>query len=124
MNIVLVTGGRDFKRYGAFRNVMDALHSTSKFDVVVHGDATGADTLANKWAIERGVKQIKFPANWTGETNGAGTNRNKFMLEMITPTIVVAFPGGRGTANMMRIAAERGIEVNDTEDTFNLTMVP
>jgi hypothetical protein len=33
------------------------------------------------------------------------------MLDDGTPDLVVAFPGGRGTTNMIRQATERGFEV-------------
>jgi hypothetical protein len=37
--------------------------------------------------------------------------RNQQMLDEGRPTLVVAFPGGRGTADMMRRARVAGIEV-------------
>jgi hypothetical protein len=40
-----------------------------------------------------------------------GPIRNKPMLEEGKPDLVVAFPSGRGTANMMKQAREAGVPV-------------
>ena len=37
--------------------------------------------------------------------------RNREMLERGRPDLVIAFPGGPGTANMVKLAREAGIEV-------------
>lgn len=129
--IVLVTGGRDYREKDHLFSIMDRLHAERKFTTVVHGDAglyklyarrplaiAGADALSGRWADERGIDQIKFPANWTGFGDAAGMRRNKQMLEFSRPNLCVAFSGGRGTANMMRIAREAGVELVDVEDMF------
>lgn len=41
----------------------------------------------------------------------AGPDRNQRMIDEGRPDLVVAFPGGRGTADMIRRATEAGIEV-------------
>ncbi|WNL50626.1 DprA-like DNA processing chain A [Ruegeria phage RpAliso] len=127
--IALITGGRDYRNKSELFAVLDRLHAERNFSLIVHGDAglyklyarrplalAGADALAGRWADERGIDQIKFPANWNGHGNAAGMRRNKQMLEMIPPDVCIAFPGGRGTANMMRIAREAGVELIDVED--------
>lgn len=127
--IVLVTGGRDYKDIKEVFHVLDTLHAERKFSLIVHGDAgryklyarrpiaiDGVDALAGRWADERGIDQIKFPANWNGHGDAAGMRRNKQMLEFARPDLCVAFSGGRGTANMMRIAREAGVELIDVED--------
>jgi hypothetical protein len=37
------------------------------------------------------------------------------MLDEGKPDLVLAFPGGRGTANMMRQARERGVRVVEVQ---------
>ena len=39
--------------------------------------------------------------------------RNRRMLEEGRPDLVIAFPGGKGTANMVRIALQAGIQVRE-----------
>jgi hypothetical protein len=41
----------------------------------------------------------------------AGPIRNQRMLDEHAPDLVVAFPGGRGTADMVRRARKSGVEV-------------
>lgn len=42
------------------------------------------------------------------QAEGAGPIRNSFMLAL-GPDLVLAFPGGRGTADMVRQASEAGV---------------
>jgi YspA, cpYpsA-related SLOG family len=114
--IVLVTGGRDFrdrKRVFAFLN---KVHAERKITFLMHGAARGADTLSDEWAKSVGVQPVAFEALWDFYGDPAGTKRNTAMLAFCRPDVVVAFPGGRGTANMMRQAYDAGIEVLDVED--------
>jgi len=50
-------------------------------------------------------------ANWAGLGRKAGPIRNQEMLDQGRPNMVVAFPGGRGTADMVRRARGAGVEV-------------
>lgn len=45
------------------------------------------------------------------ESQGCGGGRNKQMLNEGKPDLVVAFPGGSGTAHMVKIAKAVGIMV-------------
>lgn len=116
--IVLITGGRDYRNQAELVKVLDQLHAERKFTILVEGDAKGADRLSGKWAEDRGVQLVKVPANWNGQGLSAGTKRNTLMLDLFNPELVVAFPGGTGTANMMGQAHKRGIEIIDVEDMF------
>jgi hypothetical protein len=80
--------------------------------LVIHGAAPGADTLADDWALSRGVPVLRFHANWTGYARRmAGFARNVKMLHEGRPTAVAAFPGRAGTGNMVRQALEAGVTV-------------
>ena len=103
---VLVCGGRDFSDYKAVRAVLCALN----ISVVIHGAARGADTLAARAAEHLGVGQIACPADWRQHGRRAGFIRNREMLEH-KPDVVIAFPGGRGTADMVNKASSAGVTV-------------
>lgn len=80
---------------------------------VIHGDARGADKMAQAWAIYHGIQPVACAAIWgAGDTydSRAGLRRNAAMLQL-RPDVVIAFPGGRGTAHMCRIAEVAGIPV-------------
>jgi len=67
--------------------------------------------LAQEWAEARGVPCEVYLANWAELGRKAGPIRNQQMLDEGRPTLVVAFPGGRGTADMIRRARSAGVEV-------------
>jgi hypothetical protein len=106
--IVLVTGGRDFSDRDMVDKVLDSIHAETPINLLVHGAARGADTLANLWAFSRGVQPAACPALWDYYGKPAGHKRNCAML-LIKPDLVVAFPGGSGTSDMYSLASEAGI---------------
>lgn len=113
---VLVCGGRKYDDANTFFRVMDFLHETTSgdgispgFTLVIHGGAPGADSLADRWARARGVPVEAHPADWS-LGRSAGPARNRRMLAR-KPDLVIAFPGGRGTAHMVSIARKAGVEV-------------
>lgn len=105
--IVLVTGGRDYKNRKRVFEVLDKIHEELPITLLVHGAAKGADTLADAWAKSRGIKVRSFEVtkeDWDLHGRAAGPIRNTVMLKESKPDLVVAFPGGRGTAHMVKIA--------------------
>jgi hypothetical protein len=77
---------------------------------IIHGCANGADSLASEYAKDNFIPEFRFPADWRrGKT--AGIKRNIKMLEIGKPTLVMAFPGGRGTGHMVSIARAEDIDV-------------
>ena len=79
--------------------------------LVIAGGATGADRMAESWAHHERIPLCVFPANWRFQGKAAGPMRNKAMLDFGRPDIVIAFPGGRGTQNMIEQATAAGIPV-------------
>ena len=108
---VLVCGGREYSDYGAVRNALDAIALRRGIGTVIHGGAGGADTLAGRWAASNGIPAVVFRPNWARHGRGAGMRRNRDMLTRGKPDLVLAFPGGPGTANMVSIAARAGVRV-------------
>jgi cephalosporin hydroxylase len=106
----LVCGGRDFIDRDML-NATDRLHAERGFSLVNAGGGRGADTMAEEWAKTRGIPCEVYRADWEGLGRTAGPIRNEQMLREGKPDLVVAFPGGRGTAHMARIAREAGVEV-------------
>lgn len=107
---VLFCGGRDFTNREA---VLKAFDATSP-SLVITGGARGADELADKEAARRGINRVIYPANWNGEgRKAAGPLRNRRMLELGKPDLVVAFPGGWGTVNMIEQAKRFGVPVRE-----------
>lgn len=107
--IVLVCGGR---RYSNRDYVFDTLDEiAADITLLIHGGAPGADTLANEWAKSRNVQCECYPAVWDMHGKAAGPLRNQRMLDEGKPDLVIAFPGGVGTADMVQRAERAGVEV-------------
>ena len=111
MSTVLVCGGRDYDDRDNVFDALDALHAEYTFDRVIHGGAMGADYLAHEWATSRRVVVRTFMADWNRYGRSAGPIRNRQMLEEGQPDLVVAFPGGSGTANMIKQALSARVAV-------------
>lgn len=101
---VLVCGGRDFADLAYVAGALDALHARYAFTHLIHGGASGADSMAAAWAISARVATLCFLAEWDEIGPKAGPLRNSDMLNAGKPDLVVVFPGGRGTADMTRKA--------------------
>jgi hypothetical protein len=97
---VLVCGGRGFKRYDIVKKVLSTLDITE----ICSGHAQGADEDAERYAAEFRIPITVFPAHWNTYKRSAGAIRNRLMLTEFEPDTVVAFPGGRGTDDMTRLA--------------------
>lgn len=110
---VLVCGGRDFNDVEFIHRTLDALSRLREFDVMIHGAAPGADSLAGAWAKHHNMPVEVYPADWQKYGKRAGPIRNAQMLREGKPDVVIAFPGGRGTAHMTMLAREAGVKVMD-----------
>lgn len=108
---VLVCGGRDYGDIVFAYSTLDNLHLMDGITQVISGGASGADELAHQWALARGVPSRQFFAEWEKEGHAAGPIRNLRMLNEGKPDLVIAFPGGRGTADMVRRAKSGGVRV-------------
>lgn len=108
---LLVTGGRDYADRDAVFAALDRVDAKRKVFLLIHGAAPGADTLADEWAEARGVARAQCPADWKREGKAAGPLRNQRMLDLMAPDGVVAFPGGVGTADMVKRALAAGYKV-------------
>lgn len=141
---ILVCGGRKFgdlktvkrgtplwhERVAQYRFVhrtLDAMFPADKDDmttwlpppdtVIISGMASGADTAAVDWAMVNWVSFLEFPADWKKLGSAAGPIRNQQMIDEGMPDLVLAFPGGTGTADMVRRARTAGIEVREFAHT-------
>lgn len=114
---VLVCGGRKFDDFSLLKKVLDTLNRQHKITVVIHGDARGADKMADVWAFfknaieDEKIKVEPYPADWDKHGKAAGPIRNQQMLNEGKPDLVVAFPGGKGTADMVLKAIKAGVPV-------------
>lgn len=107
---VLVTGGRTFTDRDWLWAALDFLNSMSPITEIIEGGAPGADVRAGEWAYHREVRCIVMPAQWEKYGRGAGFIRNGEMAKL-KPNIVLACPGGKGTAHMVEVAKAAKLNV-------------
>lgn len=107
MKRVIVCGGRDYQDREAVFAALDRIRP----DLVIQGGATGADRLAFDWCMARTVECYNMPANWKEHGKAAGPIRNQRMIDEFRPSMLIHFPGGRGTADMISRATKAGLEI-------------
>lgn len=110
--VLMVCGGRNYGPPGAVFAVLDHIQrERGPFARVIHGAClTGADHWADIWATSHGIAVEKHHAEWQRLGRAAGPTRNQKMIDS-GPSLVVAFPGGRGTTDAVMRARAAGIEV-------------
>ena len=106
---VIIAGGRDYRLTDQDRQWLDELRSSMPITEVVCGMGKGADLDGRDWAITRDVPVRDFKADWARRGRGAGPVRNQAMADYADA--LIAFPGGKGTADMIRKASARGLTI-------------
>jgi len=110
---VIVCGGRDYKDQDHLEHVLDIIDDWFLGNInMATGSALGADELARYWYNKRqNSEPIMYPADWDAHGKSAGPIRNQHMLDDFDPDLVVAFPGGKGTDDMVAKAKAAGVTV-------------
>lgn len=108
--IVLVCGGRHYDGRGALEDELSSYKCAHGIELLIHGGASGADSMAEHWANRHCIPCLRVPADWRRHGLMAGPIRNVAMLEY-KPDIVLAFPGGAGTRSMIQLAERAGVKV-------------
>lgn len=116
---ILICGGRDYRsadvwnwlEYNAKDMLQEIFGGDPPITCIIHGGARGADEGAGRWGEDEHVPVRVFRADWKKHGKAAGPIRNQKMLDEGKPDFVIAFPGGRGTADMVRRAEAAGVPV-------------
>lgn len=113
--IVIVVGGRKSDPRKVMRWLDQHAYETPMWEglsihTIIHGGAKGADEGADQWGKAKGIPVIVYPADWEVHGKAAGPMRNQAMIDS-KPDLVIAFPGGKGTADCVRRAKAAGIRV-------------
>lgn len=99
---VLICGDRNWNN---FKLIEDFILTLPKDTTIIEGNCRGADKISGFLARKHGLKVITVPAEWTLYGKRAGPIRNKEMINMFNPDLVVAFHNhiedSKGTKNMM-----------------------
>lgn len=121
MKVVAVTGSRHFpwRRSGEIDKVLEGA------ELLIAGDARGADAIARKLAVRSHIPVLECRANWLELGNAAGPARNEVMatfakifLDAGHEVTCYAFPIGEspGTRGCMRLMKAAGVPVIAQEE--------
>jgi len=124
----LVCGSRQGQGFLRTSTALDKARKTPELPVfyaVLSGGNKGTDGEAFYWAMLRELPALIVPAKWKTGTAGGGEGpiRNRLMLRLCWPVVVLAFPGGPGTRDMMRVALQSEIPLwcwNKDDETWKL----
>lgn len=111
MTRIAVTGGREYTGRRRTWQILDAALDRLGMSVLIVGACpTGLDRWALQWARDYDFPFELYAANWKQFGRYAGPERNGRMVAA-EPEILLAFPGGDGTADMMRQSAAAGVRI-------------
>lgn len=114
---VLVTGSRFYANDAKVWHELGELRRRHPLLTIIQGGASGADLLAREWCKEvmnvKCITESVTQEEWKRYGRYAGNIRNQRMLDMHAPDLVLAFPGGKGTADMVRRARHYGVPVKE-----------
>lgn len=112
IKIVIVTGSRSWTSMARIRMLKAVLDDLNP-DIIVHGGALGADSIAHTWCKNNGKKSFVYFPDYDTHKKGAPLKRNILMLEDYPEATVVAcpLPESRGTYHTMNGAEDRGMEI-------------
>jgi len=109
---VIVAGSRTFQDSELAYLKLDKLLS-AKFHshriVIISGTAQGADRIGECYARDRGLKVLRFPAEWEKHGRSAGYKRNVVMACAANACIVFWDGESKGAKHMIDTAKNKGL---------------
>lgn len=101
MITICCTGGRNYAHDATVYDALEKMLAEDPDLEVGVGDSTGLDALVRMWCRVRlpADSWRVYRADWARYGRAAGPLRNEHMLRSEQPSLLLAFPGGPGTAN-------------------------
>lgn len=119
MTKIIACGGRNWSNRDSVRRELSLL---PKDVLIIHGAATGADSLVEEVAKELGLKTKPFPAEWAKYSRAAGPIRNQAMLKELNgaTSMLLVFhtdlPNSKGSKDMVARAVDAGWNIRLIKD--------
>ena len=110
---VIIAGGRYFSDYELLQEKCDDFlqDKTNEEIVIISGHASGADSLGERYAQERGYKIETYLADWKKYGRAAGPIRNEQMANIANALIAFWDGKSKGTKSMINLAKKKGLQV-------------
>lgn len=112
---VIIAGSRTFNDYDLLHKSCDDILKavpTDKDIIIVSGTARGADSLGEKYALERGYTIERHSADWEKYGKSAGMIRNAEMAKEADALICFWDGKSKGTQNMIHQARKLLLDVH------------
>jgi predicted Rossmann fold nucleotide-binding protein DprA/Smf involved in DNA uptake len=106
---IAIVGSRSFKDFDYLEKRLNALFSSlGKPALIISGGATGADSLAEQYAIRYGIPTKIHSPDWKRFGKTAGFLRNQLIVR--DSDIIITFWDGesKGTAHTIALAEQAG----------------
>ena len=111
-----IVGSRDFINYRQLQRYLDQI--CERGDTLVSGGAAGADSLAQRYAKERGLSILIIYPDYKHQGRGATFARNRTIVEN-SDRVIAFYATGRyqqgGTANTIKWARELEVPFEEVE---------
>ncbi len=105
-----IVGSRNFTDYKRFSQIIGKIKG--QITLIVSGGARGADTLAERYAKEKAIPYLIFPANWDKYGKQAGPLRNQDIVDNADTMVAFLAPESRGTKDSIKKAQAKRIPVH------------
>jgi hypothetical protein len=96
--VLAIVGSRKFENFELLKNVVDIICTKNDITKIISGCASGADKLAEKYALENNILFEKFSAEWKKYQLAAGKIRNTVIAENCD--ILIAFWDGKSKGTL------------------------
>ncbi|AOV17982.1 hypothetical protein BJI67_13750 [Acidihalobacter aeolianus] len=113
MKRVLVAGGTSDNAHSRVYHALYSVHERWSIGCVMHGGSSETDSLAQAWADQQGIPTEIYAAEWRRLGFAAGPARHGRIFDEGRPDLLVAFPGGRGTPDLVARARASGVPILD-----------
>ncbi len=104
---VAVCGGKDFLAMHLISAVLFKVHRANHITELLIGNSRGVDEIVNDWAARTGIPVRHINSDWLSYGEDADDVRNQLIIDE-RPDIIVLFPGGKRTNDLLNKAITAG----------------
>ena len=99
-----IVGSREFTNYDLLCSEVAKIQETQKIDLIVSGGATGADTLAKKYAAKNRSPLMEFLPDYSRSGRGAPLQRNSLIVKNADWVLAFVTATSKGSWDTIRKA--------------------
>lgn len=118
MNLAIV-GSREITDYAIVFEKASKIVEKNKVTHIVSGGAKGVDTLARRFAEEKGIPLLEFKPDYSTYGRGAPLQRNTTIVEHSDVVLAFVTPNSKGTWDTIKKAEKMGRIVKIVNVSFS-----